>query len=145
MMEKAEAIRCRRFEQLLNEQFGFLDKEKLRINFLEYFRKKCFKKYQKWKIVYQHFYDFCDGTFTLAKINEVFCKKFQAYLLKGGRRDGRKSKLAHNSIVGYFVIIAKLKTGCIKMLYSIKFHNEPENFLTGLPRFRLSWLLHWRD
>ena len=40
MMEKAEAIRCRRFEQLLNEQFGFLDKEKLRIDFLEYFRKK---------------------------------------------------------------------------------------------------------
>ena len=35
MMEKAEAIRCRRFEQLLNEQFGFLDKEKLRIDFLE--------------------------------------------------------------------------------------------------------------
>lgn len=33
MMEKAEAIRCRRFEQLLNEQFGFLDKEKLRIDF----------------------------------------------------------------------------------------------------------------
>lgn len=29
MMEKAEAIRCRRFEQFLNEQFGFLDKEKL--------------------------------------------------------------------------------------------------------------------
>lgn len=95
MMEKAEAIRCRRFEQLLNEQFGFLDKEKLRIDFLEYFRKKCFKKYQKWKIVYQHFYD--------------FCKKFQAYLLKGGRRDGRKSKLAHNSIVGYFVIRCKIK------------------------------------
>lgn len=109
MMEKAEAVRCRRFEQLLNEQFGFLDKEKLRIDFLEYFRKKCFKKYQKWKIVYQHFYDFCDGTFTLAKINEDFCKKFQAYLLKGGRRDGRKSKLAHNSIVGYFVIRCKIK------------------------------------
>lgn len=27
MMEKAEAIRCRRFEQFLNEQFGFLDKD----------------------------------------------------------------------------------------------------------------------
>ncbi len=102
MMEKAEAIRCRRFEQLLNEQFGFLDKEKLRIDFLEYFRKKCFKKYQKWKIVYQHFYDFCEGKCTVGEINEDFCKKFQAYLLKGGRRDGRKSKLAHNSIAGYW-------------------------------------------
>lgn len=27
MLEKAEAIRCRRFEQLLNEQFDFLDKD----------------------------------------------------------------------------------------------------------------------
>ena len=70
--------------------------------FLEYFRKKCFKKYQKWKIVYQHFYDFCEGKCTVGEINEDFCKKFQAYLLKGGRRDGRKSKLAHNSIAGYW-------------------------------------------
>ena len=85
MMEKAEAIRCRRFEQLL-------DKEKLRIDFLEYFCKKCFKKYQKWKIVYQHFYDYCEGKCTVGEINEDFCKKFQAYLLKGGRRDVRKSK-----------------------------------------------------
>ena len=127
MMEKAEAIRCRRFEQLLNEHIQFFagDVGKLaslgagnligldivielvschaklchsRIDFLEYFRKKCFKKYQKWKIVYQHFYDFCEGKCTVGEINEDFCKKFQAYLLKGGRRDGRKSKLAHNSI-----------------------------------------------
>ncbi len=34
MEEKAEAIRCRRFDQLLNEQFDFLDKEKLRMDFL---------------------------------------------------------------------------------------------------------------
>lgn len=33
MEEKAEAIRCRRFEQLLNEQSDFLDKEKLRMDF----------------------------------------------------------------------------------------------------------------
>lgn len=102
MMEKAEAIRCRRFEQFLNEQFGFLDKEKLRMDFLEYFRKKCFKKYQKWKIVYEHFKDFCKGKCTVGEVNEEFCKKFQAYLLEGGRRDGRKSKLAHNSIAGYW-------------------------------------------
>ena len=111
MMEKAEAIRCRRFEQLLNEQFGFLDKEKLRIDFLEYFRKKCFKKYQKWKIVYQHFHDFCEGKCTVGEINEDFCKKFQAYLLKGGRRDGRKSKLAHNSIAGYWSTFRTLLIG----------------------------------
>lgn len=38
----------------------------------------------------------------MGEVNEEFCKKFQAYLLEGGRRDGRKSKLAHNSIAGYW-------------------------------------------
>ena len=47
MEEKAEAIRCRRFEQLLNEQFDFLDKAKLRMDFLAYFKQKCRQKYEK--------------------------------------------------------------------------------------------------
>lgn len=68
MEEKAEAIRCRRFEQLLNEQFGFLDKEKMRMDFLEYFRKKCYKKHQKWKVVYEHFSDFCRGKCLLGEV-----------------------------------------------------------------------------
>ncbi len=55
MEEKAEAIRCRRFEQLLNEQFDFLDKEKLRMDFLAYFKQKCRQKYQKWDCVLRHF------------------------------------------------------------------------------------------
>ena len=102
MMEKAEAIRCRRFEQLLNEQFGFLDKEKMRMDFLAYFKKKCLNKYQKWDIVYKHFSEFCNGKCTLGEVTEDFCKKFQEYLMKGGRRDGRNAKLAHNSIAGYW-------------------------------------------
>ncbi len=101
MEEKAEAIRCRRFEQLLNEQFGFLDKEKMRMDFLEYFRKKCYKKHQKWKVVYEHFSDFCRGKCLLGEVTEDFCKRFQKYLLEGGRRDDRKGTLAHNSIAGY--------------------------------------------
>ncbi len=100
MEEKAEAIRCRRFEQLLNEQFGFLDKEKMRMDFLDYFRKKCYKKHQKWKVVYEHFSDFCRGKCLLGEVTEDFCKRFQKYLLEGGRRDDRKGTLAHNSIAG---------------------------------------------
>lgn len=38
MTEKAEAIRCRRFESVVNERYDFFDKYKLKADFLEYYR-----------------------------------------------------------------------------------------------------------
>ena len=35
MLMKAEAIRCIRVQSLINEEFGFLDKNKMRADFLE--------------------------------------------------------------------------------------------------------------
>ena len=40
MLMKAEAIRCIRVQSLINEEFGFLDKNKMRADFLEYFKNK---------------------------------------------------------------------------------------------------------
>ena len=40
MTEKAEAIRCRRFESIVNERYDFFDKEKQKGDFLAYFKKK---------------------------------------------------------------------------------------------------------
>lgn len=39
MSEKAEAIRCRRFEAIVNERYDFFDKRKYKADFLEYYRK----------------------------------------------------------------------------------------------------------
>lgn len=38
MSEKAEAIRCRRFEAIVNERYDFFDKRKYKADFLEYYR-----------------------------------------------------------------------------------------------------------
>lgn len=40
MSEKAEAIRCRRFEAIVNERYDFFDKRKYKADFLEYYRKQ---------------------------------------------------------------------------------------------------------
>lgn len=40
MLNKAEAIRCIRVQSLINEEFGFLDKNKQKVDFLAYFRKR---------------------------------------------------------------------------------------------------------
>ena len=41
---KAEAIRCRRFEAIVNERYDFFDKEKMKDDFLAYFKKLADKK-----------------------------------------------------------------------------------------------------
>lgn len=40
MREKAEALRCRRFESIVNERYDFFDREKEKGNFLAWFKKK---------------------------------------------------------------------------------------------------------
>ena len=40
MSEKAEAIRCRRFESIVNERYDFFDKRKYKADFLEYIIRK---------------------------------------------------------------------------------------------------------
>ena len=39
MTEKAEAIRCRRFESVVNERYDFFDKSKMHGDFLDYFNR----------------------------------------------------------------------------------------------------------
>ena len=48
MLNKAEAIRCIRVQSLINEEFGFLDKNKQKVDFLAYFRAKARERYEKW-------------------------------------------------------------------------------------------------
>ena len=55
MTEKAEALRCRRYESIVNERYDFFDKEKERGDFLLYFKNLALKKNVKWNPVYKHF------------------------------------------------------------------------------------------
>ena len=62
---RAEAIRCRRFEAIVNERYDFFDKEKMKGDFLAYFKKLADKKNSKWQHVYMHFRTFTQGKCTL--------------------------------------------------------------------------------
>ena len=61
MLNKAEAIRCIRVQSLINEEFGVVDKNKQKLDFLTYFRTKAREKYEKWYCVYNHFEKFVGG------------------------------------------------------------------------------------
>ena len=112
MSEKAEAIRCRRFESIVNDRYDFFDRHKLKADFLEYYRRQLRKHDQKWEFVYHHFYNFVHGKCTFEEIDIDLCNKFREYLLnaKQLRRDDRISK---NSASGYWSTFR----GLLKILY----------------------------
>lgn len=81
MLSKGELIRCRRQEQVINRQFGFIDRHQEKEDFLAYFENMCKKKYQKWEIVYLHFKNFVKGKCSFGDLTVELCKGFGEYLM----------------------------------------------------------------
>lgn len=123
MMIKAEIIRCRRFDSVVNERYDFLDKEKLKGDFLEYFKKKLVKKNQKWNFVYLHFCHFVQGQCTFEEIDVELCQKFREYLLNAHKLKRSEQKLNVNSAAGYFSTFR----GLLKIAYRDKMIRENIN------------------
>lgn len=96
MLNKAEAIRCIRVQSLINEEFGFLDKHKMKMDFLAYFLKMARTKDQKWLIVYAHFSKFVQGKCTFGELNVALCKRFRSYLLSTHQLKRTKLKVDRN-------------------------------------------------
>ncbi len=123
MLEKAEAIRCLRFNSLLNEKFDFLDHEKMRGDFLAYFKKMCAKKNEKWLFVYTHFYNFVHGACTFGDITIELCKDFREYLLNAHQLKLSHRKVSKNSAAGYYSTFR----GLLKIAYREKRIKENVN------------------
>ena len=102
MTEKAEALRCRRYESIVNERYDFFDKEKQKGDFLKYFKMKAEKKNKKWENVYKHFAAFCEGKCMFGEINVELCNRFKEYLSIAPQTIHKTQKLHHNTISGYW-------------------------------------------
>lgn len=122
MLNKAEAIRCIRVQSLINEQFGFLDRTKMKTDFLADFLKMCRKKDQKWRIVYQHFYNYVQGHCTFGDVTIELCQGFREYLLDA-KQLKRTGKVSVNSAAGYFSTFR----GLLKIAYRDKWLRENIN------------------
>lgn len=102
MREKAEALRCRRYESIVNERYDFFDKEKMKGDFLAYFKLKADKKNCKWQHVYKHFARFCNDKCRFDEITVDLCNKFREYLLNAPQTIHTEHKLHINSVAGYW-------------------------------------------
>ena len=99
---RAEAIRCRRFEAIVNERYDFFDKEKMKGDFLAYFKRLADKKNSKWQHVYMHFRTFTQGKCTFDEINVDLCNRFREYLLTAPQGLHKNRKLHINSAANYW-------------------------------------------
>jgi len=93
MLNKAEAIRCIRVTSLINEEFGFLDKN---------------RKEDKWSFVYQHFKFFVHDKCTFADITIEFCNQFRDYLLTAHSLKHTDKPLNQNSASAYWGVFRSL-------------------------------------
>ena len=96
MLLKAETIRSIRVQALINEEFGFLDKNKMKGDFLAYYKHKAKTQNQKWLRVYDHFSNFVAGKCTFGEANVDLCRRFRHYLLTTGQLKHPHLKLARS-------------------------------------------------
>ncbi len=102
MTEKAKALRCRRYESIVNERYDFFDREKMKGDFLAYFKKKASQKNFKWKQVCNHFEAFCQGKCRFDEINVDLCNRFREHLLSTGQSVHTEHKLHVNTAANYW-------------------------------------------
>ena len=102
LMARAEAIRSRRSEAIVNELYDFFDKEKMKGDFLVYLKKLADKKNSKWQHVYMYFRTFTQGKCTFGEINVDLCNRFREYLLTTPQGLYKNRKLHINSAANYW-------------------------------------------
>lgn len=81
MWEKAEAIRCRRFESIVNERYDFFDKGKMKASFLDFFNAYVSKKSKRDMQAYQHFALYTHENCSFMEVDLAMCNGFREYLL----------------------------------------------------------------
>lgn len=102
LSEKAEAMRCRRYEEIVNERYEFLDRNKLNGSFIDYFKAYAGKKNSRYAQAFLHFSRFTGGKCTFAEINVELCNKFLEYLRTTHQVIHTRHKLHPNTIASYW-------------------------------------------
>ncbi len=101
MREKAETIRCRRYESVVSERYNLYDQSIGKRDFLAYFKRVLYNKDQKWEFVYKHFEKFVDGHCTCGEVDLDLCQRFRSYLLEA-KNMANGHKIHQNSAAGYW-------------------------------------------
>ena len=101
-VSQAEAIRAMREISLINEQYGFLDRTRLKMSFVKYYERITAEHSQDWRLAFLHFKDFCHGECLVSEITIPFCKRFLEYLKTAKYRNDENKTLSVNTQATYW-------------------------------------------
>ncbi len=99
---RAELIRCKRFQDIIDDKYNYYDKTRATMDFLEYFRDKAKRKNQKWGATYNYFEEYTCGVCCYGDVTLKLCQDFREYLLNAKQIKNSKVKVKHNSAAGYY-------------------------------------------
>ncbi len=102
LTEKAEAMRCRRYEEIVNESYDFFDGRKLKGSFIDYFREHARKKNSRYAQTFIHFNRFVGGRCTFEEVTVELCGRFLEYLHTTHQTIHTGRKLHANTIASYW-------------------------------------------
>lgn len=103
MLDKAEAIRCRIYSQVIDERYEFFQPDLMEESFLDYFRDQCTVNNTKRLSSYKQFELFTEGMCSFKDLNLQLCNRFRSYLLgEKTLRTGGRAEITQNSASAYF-------------------------------------------
>lgn len=149
ILQKAELIKCRRTEAIINEEFGFLDRSKGKESFLDYFKKRMDERgnTHNWNAAYTHFSNYAKGECRFCDLSVPYCQKFLDYLLSDECMHNDKPMMAttaNNNLNKLKCILSLayedglLRENIAKKLVRAKAHGVPREFLTKEELIKLS-------
>lgn len=129
IMKIGETLRCKRIIEIAHNRMDIFDEERLKQDFLAYFKKFSDDDRQKWYASYLHFREFMNGRCTFGNITPALCERFKEYLLtEAKKKDG--SNLNNNTAAAYYCLFMS----AIKEAYKARFIKENIcDFLTKIP------------
>ena len=101
-LAQAEAIRGMRQQSVINEEFGFLDKTKLKADFLAFFWKFAQENGNTWESAFRHFERFMSGRCTFGELTLDLCLKYRQYIQKATKFRQPDRRIHINTAAGYF-------------------------------------------
>lgn len=108
ILKLADNIRLKRETEIANSQYGFIQKEKLKGDFIEYMRsipqKRELANYKAWECVINHLIKFKSPVIKFSDINEGFCNSFREYMLTKASLVKGDHKISKNTAWAYFNI-----------------------------------------
>ncbi len=119
-LQNAQAIRAERELSLINEQYGFIDKAKTKMDALKYFEELVRDGHEAWMPSFQHFKFFCRGVCTFGDLTIDFCNSFKDYLTTAKKLNGDNTALHPNTAALHWT---KFKA-MLNVAYKEKYLNE---------------------